>query len=133
MRTWAATSSGSRPVSTKRYCHRHGAVLLGGRQQAVGGLDDHGGQARAAVHGNQLTRQDARVDPADFGEAQEAILDAVTIRPMASMWVDKQQPRAGFGAAAFAQAVQAAQRLTESSSTSGRQASAISTSRTGSS
>ncbi len=53
-----------------RYSILTGFARAGGRQEAVGRLDDDGGQVSPAMHGHELPGQDARIDPADFGEAQ---------------------------------------------------------------
>ena len=82
---------------------------------------------------DQLPGQDARIDAADLGEAQQAHPTMpVTIRPMASMWAESSMRGRGSGAVPRRKPCRLPRRLMVSSSTSGRQASAI-TLRTGAS
>ena len=52
-------------------------VFSGFRRQEIGGrLDDHAGDGFAPLYRDQCSRQDARVHPADLGDAEETVHDS---------------------------------------------------------
>ncbi len=72
---------GGRPVSTNRYSSGTGIQAYFGGQEAGGRQDDNAGDGPVptcarGVYRDQRTRQNARIHPADLGEAQKTVHNA---------------------------------------------------------